>query len=66
MLRLKTEQRRVLAEKLPDMANLMVGALFVGQFLGERSFSVTLAMSGIVAWTVFMGFALVVAGMEKP
>ena len=36
MLKLKTEQREVLVEKLPDMANLVVGALFLGQFLGER------------------------------
>jgi len=62
MLKLKTEQREVLVEKLPDMANLVVGALFLGQFLGERPFSFALALSGIAAWIAFMIFTLIVAG----
>lgn len=65
MLKLKAEQRQVLVEKLPDVANLVVGALFLGQFLGERPFSLTLALSGIAAWMALMIFALVVAGGDK-
>ena len=61
MLRWNVGQRRVLVDKLPDAANLVVGALFVGQFLGGRPFSLTLALSGIAVWVVLMGFALVVA-----
>jgi len=61
MLRLNAEQRQMLIEKLPDAANLVMGALFLGQFLNERPFSLTLALSGIAAWIAFMIFALVVA-----
>ena len=51
----------MLVDKLPDAANLVVGALFVGQFLGDRPFSLDLALSGIAVWVALMGFALVVA-----
>ena len=61
MLRWNVGQRRVLVDKLPDAANLVVGALFVGQFLGDRPFSLDLALSGIAVWVALMGFALVVA-----
>ena len=61
MLRWNAGQCRVLVDKLPDAANLVVGALFVGQFLSDRPFSLTLALSGIAVWVVLMGFALVVA-----
>lgn len=61
MVRFKAEQRQVLVEKLPDAANLVMGALFLGQFLNERPSSLALALSGIAAWIAFMIFALVVA-----
>ena len=64
MLRLKAGQRQMVADKLPDVANLVVAALFLGQFLSERSFSLVLALFGIAAWTVLTGFALAVAGVE--
>jgi hypothetical protein len=64
MLRLKSHQRQVLADKVPDVANLVIGALFLGQFLSDRPFSLTLALSGIAGWTVLIGFALLVAGFE--
>jgi hypothetical protein len=61
MLRWNARQRQVLVDKLPDVANLVVGALFVGQFLSDRPFSLALALSGIAGWAVLMGFALVMA-----
>ena len=61
MLRWNVGQRQVLVDKLPDAANLVVGALFVGHFLSDRPFSLTLALSGIAAWVALMGLALVVA-----
>ena len=64
MLRLKTGQRQMLVDKFPDVANLVVAALFLGQFLSERPFSLILALFGIAAWTVLTGFALIVAGVE--
>ena len=46
MLRLKREQRQVLVDKVPDVANLVIGALFLGQFLSDRPFSPVLALFG--------------------
>ncbi len=62
MLRWKTQQRHVLVDKVPDVANLVVGALFLGQFLSDRPFSLSLALSGLAVWTALMAFVLVVAG----
>ena len=64
MLRLNAGQRQMLVDKVPDSANLVIGALFLGQFLSDRPFSLALALFGIAAWTVLTGFALAVAGME--
>ena len=61
MLRWTRRQRQVLVEELPDLANLVIGGLVVGQFLGERPFSMTLAFVGIAVWVVLTGFAIVVA-----
>ena len=58
MLRLKRRQRAVLAEKLPDAANLAIGALFFGQLLAERAFSIRLAVFGLAAWLGFLAAAL--------
>ena len=44
MLRLRSRQRAVMVEKLPDVANLGVGALVFGQFVGEQPFSPWLAL----------------------
>lgn len=65
MLELNSEQRAVLADKLPDAANIASGALVFGQFLGERPFSVWLALSGIAVWVAFVWCALVLAGKRK-
>ena len=64
MLRLKAQQRQMLVDKLPDVANLVVGALFLGQFLSDRPFSLVLAAFGVALWTALMSFALTVAGIE--
>jgi hypothetical protein len=48
----------MLADKLPDAANLSAGALFFGQFLSDRPFSLMLAVSGIVSWFALFCWAL--------
>ena len=50
MVGLNREQRRTLADKLPDMANVAVGALVFGQFLSDRPFSPIAAIDGGVLW----------------
>ena len=47
MLRLNRAQRAVLVDKVPDVANLAIGALSFGQFLGERPFSFMRALCGV-------------------
>jgi hypothetical protein len=58
MLRLNDTQRGLLAEKLCDAGNLVAGALLLGQFVGERSFSATLGTIGVAGWIGLMAFAL--------
>jgi len=61
MLDLTRGQRSVLADKLPDAANLSAGALFFGQFLSDRPFSLMLAVVGILSWFALFSWALVLA-----
>jgi hypothetical protein len=57
MLRLKTRERELLADKLPDLANLAAGALVFGQFLAT-DFSVVVAVGGVVVWGALIAWAL--------
>ena len=50
MVILNQRQRAVLLDKVPDAANLAVGALFFGQFLADRPFSFALALWGAGIW----------------
>ena len=61
MLRLKREQRKMFADKLPDAANSALGAMFFGQFL-QADFSPAVAAVGLVLWALFMAVAARVAG----
>jgi len=66
MLRLKSGQRRVLIDRLPELANLIVGSLFFGQFLTDRPFSWRLAVSSIALWIVFVAFTFALVAWEEP
>ena len=61
MLLLNRAQRAVLVDKVPDVANVAIGALSFGQFLGDRPFSVALALCGIAMWVVLMAWAIALA-----
>jgi len=65
MLRLRPRQRTVLLEKLPDVANLGVGALLFGQFVSNQPFSLRLALSGGVIWMAFMAITLSIAREDE-
>ena len=56
MLRLKRAQREMLADKLPDTANLALGALVFGQFLAT-GFSWIVAVLGLALWILLMTLA---------
>ena len=60
MIGLSSEQRGMLIDKLPDTANLVLGALVFGQFLSDRPFSIEVALIGIAGWFVLVGWAFLV------
>ncbi len=59
MVGLTTEPRGMLVDKLPDAANLALGALVFGQYLGDKPFSIGIAILGIVTWAGLLGYAFV-------
>ena len=65
MLLLNDAQRALLTDKVPDVANLAVGGLFFGQFLGGRPFSLTLALYGLGSWAVLFAWAVMLAARKK-
>ena len=65
MLELSLNQRRLLAETLRDIANFAAAALIFGQFVGERPFSVWLALLGVTLWGSFVTLAVALAGRKK-
>lgn len=58
MVRFTSEQRQMLIDKMPDAANLALGALVFGQFLGDRPFSAQVAAGGLSGWIGLLGYAL--------
>jgi len=58
MVGLSREQRQMLQDKLPDVANLVLGALAFGQFLSDRPFSPWWAAAGFAGWLALIGSAL--------
>ena len=65
MLGLRRAQRRLLAEKMADLANLAAAGTVFGQFVGGQRYSLPVAMFGIVTWIVLTGWALIIALEEK-
>jgi hypothetical protein len=61
MLRLKSTQRRVLADKLPDAGNVVGGGLLVGQAISGQMFSAAFVLIGIALWAGFIAAALAFA-----
>ena len=62
MLRLKPRQREVLADKLPDLANVGAALFVLGQFVGQEPLSPRLLLGGMVLWAVLLILALSFAG----
>lgn len=55
MLRLNGRQRAVLVERVPELANIGVGALCFGQLLSERAYSWLWALVGLAFWLALIG-----------
>lgn len=62
MLRLNAKQRAELSETFRELANLIVGAMVVGQFVGQQAVSWWLLVVGLVAWVVLVSVALSLGG----
>lgn len=62
---LTTEQRGMLVDKLPDGANLALGALVFGQFLGDGPFSLDVAALGVAAWASLLCWGLFLARRRR-
>ena len=60
MLDLTPEQRQLLSDKLPDAANVALGALVFGPLLGSGSFSIVRIAAGSVIWVLVFGFCLLI------
>ena len=65
MLRLKSRQRAVIVDKLPDLANLVAGVFVLGQFVGEEPASVWYVIVGLALWAGLAGVTLLIAGEES-
>ena len=65
MLRLKREQRALVADKVGDLANLAAAGLVFAQFVSNQPFSLWMALGGVVAWLVVMVGAIVAKGSQR-
>ena len=59
MLRLNQPQRSALSETLRELANLAVGALVLGQFVGNEPSTWWLTFAGMLLWLIIVAWALV-------
>jgi hypothetical protein len=64
MLRLTAGQRRVLIDRLPELANFAVASLLFGQFLSDRPFSWGLAVGSLAVWAALLGLTFFFAAAE--
>jgi hypothetical protein len=62
MLRLDQGQRTALSETLRELANLVVGALTLGQFVGAQAPSIWLILAGLALWLILIVWGLMLAG----
>jgi hypothetical protein len=62
MLRLNQTQRVAFSDTLRELANLVAGALALGQFVGEQRPSLWLVLAGMTGWIVLVGWGLLLRG----
>jgi hypothetical protein len=62
MLRLNQDQRTALGETLRELANLVIGALALGQFVGEEPPSVWMAFAGTLGWLILVAWGVFLTG----
>jgi hypothetical protein len=62
MLRLNQAQQTALGDTLRELANLVVGALALGQFVGQEPPSIWMALAGIFAWWFLVAWGIFLTG----
>ena len=62
---LKRRQREVIVDKLPDLANLIAGALLFGQFISGDPFSLGVALLRALLWAALSVFTIWLAGADR-
>jgi len=60
MLRLNSGQREVIADKVPDMANIIAAAIVIGFLVGQPGVSRLIVSAGIGFWIVAVLFVLMI------
>jgi hypothetical protein len=65
MVGLTSEQRHMLIDKLPDLANLTLGATLFGQLLSEQPFSLMLCAGGLLGGVALFTFSFLVGGKSQ-
>jgi hypothetical protein len=61
MIRLTPQQRVTLSETFRDLANVIAGALVVGQFLGQSPSPRTM-LAGMAGWLILVAVSLALVG----
>jgi hypothetical protein len=65
MLRLNERQRAVIADKLPDMANLVAAAIIIGFAIGEPAATMRLVAVTMAVWAAaFIGAVIISRGTQ--
>ena len=61
MRRLDERQRAVIADKLPDMANLVAAAIVIGFSIGQPGTTIRLAVTALVMWGAALLLAIIIS-----
>ena len=61
MLRLDERQRAVIADKLPDMANLVAAAIVIGFSIGQPGTTIQLAVAALAMWSAALLLAIIIS-----
>jgi hypothetical protein len=65
MVRLTRERRALLADKLADVANVVLASTVFGPIVSGQPFSQRLLVDGAVGWLVLMTVPYLIAGGES-
>jgi hypothetical protein len=65
MVRLTPAQRRVIVDKVPDLANIGAGVFIFWQFVGQQPASWRLFLVGLLVWVGVMVAAVLISGGKR-